>query len=302
MAKNVDNPAHRDAMRAQQASKIQQTNTGKGMNIGVQQPPSQFGQILQDQMNESRPRQSFDDKLSEEESNEERPTESRKPSRSKEGAQQHQAHEKVRERQSRQESREDRDQKDEGGGSERKESTQKAKEAEQRVVSKEGRGGQSQSHSGQGGQQGAGQQSKGQSQSQAKGQPEKATQQQQAKEAPKSFVNQAAATTSETSGTTQTAASAPLPKAIPQRILDQIVSYARLVTRKGGETEMELALRDEVFKGLRMRISTKNGKISATFVTSSKDVRDLFNNEKRALNHELTEKGLAVESIDVIMT
>ena len=91
-------------------------------------------------------------------------------------------------------------------------------------------------------------------------------------------------------------------RGIPQHILDQVVQAARLIRRPDGKTEMEVQLHDEIFKGLRLRVAlNKDGKVQATFVTSNRDVRDLFQQERGSIRSALEEKGLELEGVDVIM-
>lgn len=299
MAKPIDNSASRQMMRrAQKVQKPASSHEGKTyMQIGVaKSQPSPFGQILQNRMGGQRTSVYHQESM---ESKEERPEERRSESReskskgAKEAAQRECAvSERVREPRSREERREQSNSRDSKSGGEKKDSAQHAKNAEQRVVSKqEGRGGSGQ-ESGKGGRRGAG--------AQVSTASSKAATQQSRPEARPMFAG--APITQGPSGEGMAAKSSPVPKTIPQRVLDQIVSYARISSKKDGETEMELALHEEIFKGLRMRITSKNGKIKATFVTSSRDVRELFLTEKHVLQRELTENGLVVEGINVIIT
>ncbi len=306
MAKNIDNAASRDAARqAQKVSQAEQARTGKqAMGIGAQPSQSQFGQILQEQMGQSAQLNRQDSVKPREDKPEDRRSDTRDSGKGKESAHKDAAvQDRVRESKGRDDSRDRSDSREDSkGGGERKESTQQAKEAEQRVVGKQqGRGdgeGQKggQQGKGQDGRHGAGQQSQGEAGTMA-GKTAKQPAQSQAKP---QFA-QGAMATAQASSTSAAAKSAPMTR-IPQQVIDQIVSYARLHSKKDGETEMELALHEEVFKGLRMRISTKNGKITTTFITSSRDVKDLFNTHKQTLRRQLTENGLALEGIDVIMT
>ena len=297
MAKEIDNPASREAarqaQRAQQSRKVQGKNV---MGIGAKPTQSQFGQILQERMTPARP-MTPDTMETKEERAEERQAEPRDVRKAKESAQREAIQERVGERR-RDEGRDQSDSRDSKGGA-KKDSSQHAKEAEQRVVAKQGRGdssGGKEQGTGKEGRQGAGQQPGGRGDAGTA----KAAKGRARPEAKPAWAQGAMA--AGLGGAKPSAQAAKAPRTIPQRVVDQIVQYARLTTKKDGEHEMELALHEEIFKGLRLRITTKKGKIKATFVTSSRDVRDLFLSEKRRLHHELTENGLEVEGIDVIMT
>lgn len=305
MPKEVDNSSARQAARqaarqSQRTSRAKQTTRQQGtMGIGQGASGPSFGQILQKNLSTPDPSRGSQLMETPEEKPEERPADSRhKADKGKQQARQGKVDQTGRHRESRDQSESRDDSKGEG----QKDSSKHAKEAERRVIAKQGqresgseRG--SQQDKGQQGRQGAGQQVKGQAKASAgKGQSQSAR-----PDTAKPLVTQAG-TMATSSGLTKSAKSPHLPKTLPQRLLEQIVSYARLLSRADGEKEMELALRDEIFRGLRLRILTKKGKIKATFVTSSRDVHDLFQSERQALTEALSEKGLEVEEIDVIMT
>ncbi len=92
------------------------------------------------------------------------------------------------------------------------------------------------------------------------------------------------------------------PLAANKALLDQIVQYCRVVTKTDGDKEIDMQLHEVIFKGLKLRVMiNKDGQVVATFVTQSKEVLDLFNAQKSELKKALAQKGIAVESINVIM-
>lgn len=302
MAKEVDNPAARDAARqAQQAprvSKAQLDRSGSMISGGMQQGGATFGKVLQDRMQPMTP---IHDHGSDSEGSEEKPEEG-KESRSDKGRDATRARpateQAVREARQSREGRDQSESKEESRDGGKKESTQQAKEAEQRVVGREGRGDSQ-------GQQGSGQQGRGEyGQQGAKQQdPGAAKQKGETKGENKPDTSRALFAQAQQTASAQTAGlSGPGARGqIPQRLLDQIVQFARLITRNEQDKEMEVALRDEVFKGLRLRVRLKDGKLSATFLSDDKEVRDLFQAEKQAISSALAEKGIDVEAINVIM-
>jgi len=299
MAKEVDSAAaRRAAQQARHMNRVsqaaQQQQQGKmSIGQGVANSSSPFNQILQERMETFDPARTAKLPDTPEEKREERTKEKSSTRRGKQAPQRQAGEEKVRETTHR-DSREQSDSKEQKGKSDQKDSAQHAKEADQRVVSKQGQrdSGGGQQGRGQEGQQGAGQQAEAGA---AKGESQQA----------RPDTSKPMMTQMEGLGKPPAAAKASkahVPKTLPKEVMQQIVSYARLMVRPGGEKEMELALRDEVFKGLRLRIVTKQGKIEATFITSSPDVRNLFQAQKRAIAQALEEKGLEVEGINVIMT
>lgn len=95
---------------------------------------------------------------------------------------------------------------------------------------------------------------------------------------------------------------AQLPRTLSKAVLDQVVQYARVMTKTDGDKEMELQLKEEVFKGLRLRVRMKDGKVMATFITHSESVRNLFQSQKAEIAKSLEEKGIVVSSLSVIFS
>lgn len=106
-------------------------------------------------------------------------------------------------------------------------------------------------------------------------------------------------------GTTTLATPAPKPpkdpNVIPKTVMDQLVQYCRIVTKTDGDKELDMQLHDEVFKGLKLKVSVSKGKVEATFTTQSEEVMTLFNSQKAEIRRALSEKGIDVTAINVIM-
>lgn len=91
------------------------------------------------------------------------------------------------------------------------------------------------------------------------------------------------------------------PNVIPKSVMDQLVQYCRIVTKTDGDKELDMQLHEEAFKGLKLKVSVSKGKVDATFIAQSEDVLNLFNAQKGELRKVLTEKGIDVGSINVVM-
>lgn len=90
-----------------------------------------------------------------------------------------------------------------------------------------------------------------------------------------------------------------LPKILPREILNQIVRYVRIGLNQQGGKEIELDLHKQVFKGLRLRLSSSRGKVRIHFLTANQEVKALFEKETSAIQEKLEAKGIAVENIMV---
>ena len=91
----------------------------------------------------------------------------------------------------------------------------------------------------------------------------------------------------------------PQPQKLPQEILDKLVRYVRVGLNREGDKEVQLDLHENVFRGLRLLLSRKNGKVRVHFVTADGASRALFSRNAAAIRESLSAKGIAVESIRV---
>lgn len=88
---------------------------------------------------------------------------------------------------------------------------------------------------------------------------------------------------------------------LSKALLDQIVQYCRLVTKTDSDKEFDIKLHDDIFKGLRLKVTLVQGKMEVTFLTGSQEVMGLFQTQKGELQKTLSEKGIEVRSINVTM-
>lgn len=84
-----------------------------------------------------------------------------------------------------------------------------------------------------------------------------------------------------------------------QKLAGQIVKFLKTGLNEKGEKEIRLDLQEKIFRGLRLRIAMKDGKVSVHFNTANSDVRELFEGSKEAIEEALTEKGIDVADIKV---
>lgn len=84
-----------------------------------------------------------------------------------------------------------------------------------------------------------------------------------------------------------------------QNVVNQMVRFLKAGINKEGDHEVRLDLDDKIFKGLRLRVALKDGKVDVQFSTSSADVRDLFTASADSIKNELTNKGINVGNIKV---
>jgi hypothetical protein len=82
-------------------------------------------------------------------------------------------------------------------------------------------------------------------------------------------------------------------------LAQKIVERVRVGTNAAGNAEFQIDLKDDVLKGLKMKVSSKNGRISAVFQGSDKDVLKMLSEQSEALKVALTGRGLTLDQFKV---
>jgi hypothetical protein len=85
-----------------------------------------------------------------------------------------------------------------------------------------------------------------------------------------------------------------------QQLVNKIVQAIQVGRNELGWPELRLILKDAVFKGLRLRFTSRHGKVSIQFETADKKVKDLFSSASTKIKAALQEKGVAVEEIKIV--
>lgn len=86
---------------------------------------------------------------------------------------------------------------------------------------------------------------------------------------------------------------------IASEIAQKIVEKVRVGTNAAGKMEMQIDLRSDVLSGMSVKISAKNGKISAVFQGNDKDVLKMIEEQKEQLTATLKSRGLTLEDFKV---
>lgn len=84
-----------------------------------------------------------------------------------------------------------------------------------------------------------------------------------------------------------------------QKIVNSIVQAFRVGLNVDGEKELQLDLKEKIFKGLRLRLTSKRGKVSIQLLTATASVRDIFEKNAPEIRKMLEQKGIAVADIKV---
>lgn len=84
-----------------------------------------------------------------------------------------------------------------------------------------------------------------------------------------------------------------------QRLVNLLVQSIRLGKGDLGGEELQLGFHASIFKGLRLRLQTKDGKVAITIASQDRGVRALFTNERGRIHSALQAKGVAVTKIEI---
>ena len=80
-------------------------------------------------------------------------------------------------------------------------------------------------------------------------------------------------------------------------IAQKIVERVRVGTNAAGKMEFQIDLKSDVLGGMSVKVSAKNGKITAVFSGSDKDVLKMLEEQSDALKVALGSRGLTLESL-----
>lgn len=88
-------------------------------------------------------------------------------------------------------------------------------------------------------------------------------------------------------------------RAIANEIAQKIVERVRVGTNAAGNAEFQIDLRNDVLKGLSIKLTAKNGKIQATFSGNDREVLKMLEGQREALKSALAGRGLTLEELKV---
>ena len=87
---------------------------------------------------------------------------------------------------------------------------------------------------------------------------------------------------------------------LSQSIMNQIVQTVKFGLNQAGEKEIQLRFQEQVFRGLKMRVSKKDGKVVVQFIANDRKTRETFLREQPKLLAELKKKGIDIEELTVV--
>lgn len=101
-------------------------------------------------------------------------------------------------------------------------------------------------------------------------------------------------------GPQQAAPAQPVHKVqIPPEIVDKIVERARFGMNAEGAHEFQIDLKQDVFRGLKLSVATRDGKVEIKMIAASPEVQKAFEGKAQELAQALSAKGLDVQNVVV---
>ncbi|MBI5507933.1 MAG: hypothetical protein HY903_04160 [Deltaproteobacteria bacterium] len=86
---------------------------------------------------------------------------------------------------------------------------------------------------------------------------------------------------------------------LPQDVLQAIVDKVFVGMNKEGLSEFHIQFKDNVLAGSSLKISAKDGKVSATFNTTNSGVKRLIESSEGELSRAFSAKGMTLERLEV---
>ncbi|MFH1874120.1 MAG: hypothetical protein ABH859_02915 [Pseudomonadota bacterium] len=83
-----------------------------------------------------------------------------------------------------------------------------------------------------------------------------------------------------------------------QSVLNQMVAQVR-ISLTAEEKEIELKLKEKFFKGLKFKVTSKNGRVTVEFITADAKDRATFENNSAEIRAALEKRGIVVEDIRI---
>lgn len=86
---------------------------------------------------------------------------------------------------------------------------------------------------------------------------------------------------------------------LTQQVINKIIQYVRIGINRKGEKEIQLDLHEAIFRGLKLRVTARGGKVGVHFKASDSKGREVFEKNKDAIRDALMKKGIEVDEISV---
>lgn len=86
---------------------------------------------------------------------------------------------------------------------------------------------------------------------------------------------------------------------LTQSVLNQLVQYVKIGINEKMEKEIRIELHERIFRGLKLSVASKDGKVQVHFMSADSQTRSVFERNSGAIKDALEKKGIVVEDIRV---
>ena len=92
---------------------------------------------------------------------------------------------------------------------------------------------------------------------------------------------------------------APMGKALPKKVIDEVVQAVRVGVNRAGDKEVQLDLKSNVLEGLRIKVSVHDNKVMTVLEVSSYSVKNTLETHMSELRQALEQKGITMAQVDI---
>ncbi len=85
--------------------------------------------------------------------------------------------------------------------------------------------------------------------------------------------------------------------ALTQQVLNQLVQYVRIGLNRKGEKEIQIELHERIFRGLKLRVIARDGKVAVHLKATDAAGRKALQENTEAISKALKQKGIEVDEI-----
>lgn len=86
---------------------------------------------------------------------------------------------------------------------------------------------------------------------------------------------------------------------LTQKVLNKIIQYVRIGINRKGEKEIRLDLHERIFRGLKLRVVAREGKVGVFLKTGDAKGREALNKNRDALLKALNDRGIDVDELEI---
>jgi len=89
----------------------------------------------------------------------------------------------------------------------------------------------------------------------------------------------------------------PQSPALTQHVLNKLVQFVRVGINREGEKEIQVELSERIFRGLKLRVIARGGRVAVHLRTSDPKGKKAFEDNEEAIRDALSKKGIDVDEI-----